>query len=140
MSVEIKFNLRGYSIADGIFAKLLQVKNGIKKVHIVGKKEVSYLVSDENGNFAHGETIKEAREDLIYKVIAKFDGTMPAKTTVKEWIGIYRAVTGACGAGVRNFCEKTFQSLDDIYTAKQIAKLVQGQYGAEKFETAINKM
>jgi hypothetical protein len=124
--------------SDGIFSRVISNKAGVKKVKTEDGK-VLYVVGDENGNFAHGETIKEAREDLVYKAIAKFDGKMPAKTTVKEWIGLYRAVTGACGAGVRGFCEKTFESLDDEYTAKQIVKLVQGQYGADKFAAAVNK-
>jgi hypothetical protein len=123
---------------DDVFSRVISNKGGIKKVKTDNGK-VMFIVGDENGNFAHGDTIKEAREDLIYKVIAKFDGTMPTKTTVKEWIGIYRAVTGACGAGVRNFCEQTFKSLDEVYTAEQIAMLVKGQYGAEKFAAAISK-
>ena len=37
------------------------------------------------------------------------------------------------GAGVRHFVEQTGKSLDDTYTAKQIAELVKGQYGADRF-------
>ena len=117
---------------DGVFSRVISTKNGVKKVK-TDKGDVLYIVSDENGNSAHGETIAKAREDLIYKVVAKFDGELPKKATGTEWIGIYRAVTGACGAGVRHFVEQTGKSLDDTYTAKQIAKLVAGQYGAEKF-------
>ena len=123
---------------DDVFTYVLSTKGGVKKVKTESGK-ILFVVSDENGNFAHGETIKEARQDLVYKAIAKFDGKMPQSTTVKEWIGIYRAVTGACGAGVRVFVEKTFESLDDKYTAKEIAKLVKGQYGAEKFAEKIKE-
>lgn len=35
--------------------------------------------------------------------------------------------------GVKMFVEKTGRSLNDAYTAEEIAKLVQGQYGAEQF-------
>jgi hypothetical protein len=117
---------------DNVFAYVLSNRNGVKKVKTEGGK-VLYVVSDENGHSAHGKTLKEARADLVYKVIAKFDGKLPQKATGKEWVGIYRAVTGACGAGVRNFVEQTGKSLDDTYTAKQIAKLVEGQFGADKF-------
>jgi len=58
---------------------------------------------------------------------------VPKKATGKEWIGIYRAITGACGAGVRMFVEETGKSLDDTYTAAQIVKLVKGRYGADQF-------
>ena len=132
-SIEVKLNLKGFSIADGILARILSSKGRTKKICIVGKKEQSYLITDGHGNFAHGKTIKEAQADLVYKVVAKFDGKLPKSATGKEWIGIYRAVTGACGTGVRNFVEQTGKSLDDTYTAKEIAKLVQGKFGADKF-------
>ena len=107
-------------------------KKGVKKVKTEQGK-VLYIAYDEQGNSAHGDTIKEAHEDLIYKVVSKFEGDLPKKATGKEWVGIYRAVTGACAAGTRHFVEKTGKSLDDTYTAKQIAKLVKGEFGAEKF-------
>jgi len=117
---------------DGVFTYVLSNKSGVKKVKTEQGKTL-YVVHDDNGNSAHGKTIKEARADLVYKAVAKFDGAIPKKATGKEWVGIYRAVTGACGAGVRHFVEQTGKSLDDTYTAKEIAKLVKGQYGAEKF-------
>jgi hypothetical protein len=118
--------------SDGIFSRVLSNKSGVKKVKTEDGK-VLFVVSDDNGNSAHGQTIKEAREDLVYKAVAKFDGAIPKSATGKEWVGIYRAVTGACGAGVKMFVENTGRSLDDTYTAKEISKLVSGQYGAEKF-------
>ncbi len=123
---------------DDVFSYVLSTRNGVKKVKTDNGK-VLFVVHDENGNSSHGETIKEAREDLIYKVVAKSDVAIPKKATGKEWIGIYRAVTGACGAGVRNFVETTDKSLDDTYTAAQIAKLVQGKYGSEQFTKKINQ-
>ena len=124
--------------SDGIFAYVLSNKAGVKKVKTEDGK-ILFVVHDDNGNSAHGKTIKEAREDLIYKAVAKFDGAIPKKATGKEWVGIYRAVTGACGAGVRMFVEQAGHNLDDIYTAKEIAKLVKGQYGAEKFAEKIKE-
>ena len=138
LSIECKFNIRGFTIADGILAKILHSKGRVKKIIIWGEKEASYLVSDKNGNYAHGETIAKAREDLIYKAVAKFDGEIPNQATGKEWIGIYRAITGACEAGVKNFVEKTGKSLDKTYTAKQIANLVQGNFGADKFAEKVS--
>ena len=117
---------------DNVFSYVLSNKKGVKKVKTENGKTL-YVVNDDKGNSAHGETIKKAREDLIYKVVAKFDGELPKKATGKEWIGIYRAVTGACSAGCKNFVETVGKSLDDTYTAKEIAKMVQGQYGAEQF-------
>ena len=123
---------------DNVFSYVISNKKGVKKVKTENGK-IIYVVSDENGNSAHGETIAKAREDLIYKVVAKSDVKIPKKATGKEWIGIYRGVTGACSVGVKMFVEKTGKSLDDEYTAKQIIKLVQGQYGAEQFAKKVNE-
>jgi hypothetical protein len=84
LAIECRFNARGSSIADGILARILSSKGAVKKIRIVGKKNYSYLVVDENGNYAHGETIAQAREDLIYKAIAKFDGPIPENATGKN--------------------------------------------------------
>jgi hypothetical protein len=117
---------------DGVFSYVISNKKGVKKVK-TEQGNVLFVVHDDNGNSAHGETIAKAREDLIYKVIEKSDVKIPKKASGKEWVGIYRAVTGACSAGVKNFVEQTGKDIDATYTAKEIAKMVQGQYGAEQF-------
>ena len=117
---------------DGMFTYVLSTKSGVKKVK-TGNGKVLYIVSDDKGNSAHGETIAQARADLIYKVVEKSDVAIPKKATGKEWVGIYRAVTGACGAGVKNFVEYNSLDLEATFTAKEISKLVQGSYGAEAF-------
>ena len=139
-SLETKFNLKGWSIADGILSRLISTKGAINKIRIVGKKNDSYLIKDKDGNSAHGDTIAEARQDLIYKVVAKFDGALPKKATGKEWVGIYRAVTGACAAGVRGFVESKSIDLDANFTAKEIAQMVQGSFGAEQFAEKLKEV
>ncbi|MDE2233710.1 MAG: hypothetical protein KGJ90_06435 [Patescibacteria group bacterium] len=124
--------------SDGIFAYVLSNKKDVKKVKTESGK-ILFVVSDDNGNYAHGETIAQAREDLVYKAVAKFDGKLPKKATGKEWIGIYRAITGACGAGIKHFVEQTGKSLDENYTAKQITELTVGKYGADKFAELVKK-
>jgi hypothetical protein len=64
---------------------------------------------------------------------------IPESASGKEWVGIYRGLTGACATGVKMFVEKAAKSLDDIYTAKEIAKLVKGQYGADKFAEKVKE-
>ncbi|NDG18417.1 MAG: hypothetical protein EB117_09115 [Betaproteobacteria bacterium] len=123
---------------DGFFTYVLSNRNGVKKVRDE-KGNVFYIVSDENGNSAHGKTIKEAREDLVYKVTVKFDGKVPDDATGKEWIGLYRAITGACSAGIKSFVEGTGKSLDDVYTKGQICELIKGKFGEDKFLSACKK-
>ena len=61
---------------DNVFSRVISNKSGVKKVK-TENGQVLYVVHDDNGNSAHGRTIKEAREDLVYKNIAKFDGKLP---------------------------------------------------------------
>ena len=105
---------------DNVFSYVLSNKRGIKKVK-TEQGNVLYIVNDDRGNSAHGKTLKEARQDLIYKVVAKFDGNLPKKATGKEWVGIYRAVTGACAAGIKNFVEGNKLALDKEMSFYQIA-------------------
>jgi hypothetical protein len=119
-------------ISDGVFTRVISTKGNVKKVKS-DNGNVLYVVRDENGTTSHGKTIKEARADLIYKYIAKFDGDLPKKATGAEWIGIYRAVTGACAQGVKMFVKAAGHDLSKTYTVAQIVKMTQGQYGAEKF-------
>ena len=123
--VEIDFS-------DGVFTRVIATKGNVKKVK-ADNGDVLYVVRDENGTTAHGKTIKDARESLVYKYVAEFDGELPKETTGAEWIGIYRAVTGACAQGVQMFVEAAGHDLSKTYTVAQIVEMTQGQYGAEKF-------
>ena len=138
LSLEAKFNLRGFSNADGILGRILSTRGNVKKIEKVGTKEILFVVADGNGNFSHGKTIKEAQDDLVYKVTASFDGNLPESATVSDWIGIYRAATGACSQGVKMFVQEKDIALDVVKTAKEIASEVEGRYGAEKFIALVN--
>ena len=61
---------------DGLFTRVLSNKRGVKKVK-TDSGDILFIVSDANGNSAHGKTSKEAKEDLVYKSIAKFEGDIP---------------------------------------------------------------
>ena len=123
---------------DGVFSYVLSNKKGIKKVK-TEKGETLYIVSDDNGNSAHGKTIAEARADLIYKAIAREDVEIPKQATGAEWCAIYRAVTGACSAGVRAFVEESGKNINESYTVEEISALVQGKYNAQLFYDRINQ-
>jgi hypothetical protein len=123
---------------DGMFTYMLSNRNGVKKVRDEGRN-VFYVVSDENGNSAHGKTIKEARNDLVYKAMVKFDGKVPDSATGRDWVGLYRAITGACSAGIKSFVEEKGKSLDDVYAKEQICELVKGRFGESKFLSACEK-
>jgi hypothetical protein len=130
----------GFLFLDGIlsFWKGSRESNGLKihKVVIVGKVSVSYCL--EIGEvFSHGETIKEAKESLIYKVGDRDksdykDWTIDKKITKKQAIESYRVITGACESGVRNFVEQSGKTKQN-YTVKDIVDITKGQYGNKEY-------
>ena len=141
MSIEIKFNAKGFTIADGILARILQSKSGLKKIIIVGKRTASWLASDDKGNHAHGQTAREAVQELAFKSgdrdVSEFKN-MPKDTlkTPEEWGFIYRMITGACQLGTKHFMESK-GVLKESYTLAEIIDQTKGAYGSEKFRSVV---
>lgn len=80
-------------------------------VRSIGSDKDQYLVTDGNGKWAHGDTVKEAKDDLIYKISnrdkSKCEGwTTQTEVSFEEAIEAYRAITGACAAGTKGFVER----------------------------------
>jgi len=136
LSIELKFNAKGLTIADGILARILQTKGSIKKILVVGKKSPSWLASDDDGNHAHGDTMKEAIEELAFKTgsrdVEKYRN-MPMDTVKKpeDWAFIYRIVTGACKFGTKSFMDG--KALKKSYTLSEIIEETNGAFGHDKF-------
>jgi hypothetical protein len=140
--VACAFRRKGFLFADGILSEIVNTRDlrGGVKVHsirVVGKTKVTYCI-ESDGTYSHGDTIKEARESLLYKVSQRdksaYQGwTMDRKITGKEAIASYRVITGACEAGVRAFVQGQ-GGLKSRYTVKEVIKLTRGQYGNKEYE------
>ena len=135
--VESKLSWRNgkYRVFDGIFCEVLEQRKNVFKVKINNK--TSYVVTD-GINYSHGETIKEAKEDLIYKLSnrdtsAYEDWTLDTKITKKEAIESYRVITGACEFGTKNFVE-SLEKTPKKLTPAVVIKLTKGRYGHEKYK------
>lgn len=140
-SIEIRFNAKGFTIADGILARIIHVRGAAKKVMVWGKTEPSWLASDDKGNHAHAETMKEALEELAFKTGERdIDSyrNMPADTvkTPQEWAFIYRMVTGACKQGTSHFMASKGE-LKTTYTLTEILEETKGAFGHEKFKEIV---
>ena len=129
-----------YIKVDGIFTRIISERGKVMKVQRIARKEIEYLVTDGEGRWAHGATLKEAKESLIYKITDRDSTKYRAwnKDTVvthAEAIEAYRVITGACALGTRYFCEGVLgENKKDKYTIAEVIKLTKGQYGAETFE------
>jgi len=122
-------------IADGVLSEIVKKKGNVYHVINHGESEVSYLVTDGT-NWSHGETLKEAKDSLKYK-LSNRDTTfcqgwkLDDKIDTDLLIKAYRAITGACESQTRAFCES--QNLPKQMTPAEAIKLTQGQYNAQVF-------
>jgi len=127
-----------YIMVDGILSEVIHKRGNIYKVcDIVKKDKISYIVTD-GINYSHGSSIKEAKEDLLYKISNRDKSiynslTTDSKLSFKEGIDCYRVITGACGFGVKDFVEKNNISKDKKYKISEIIELTKGWYGSDVF-------
>ena len=133
----ITFEGTKYISVDSIFCEVIQNHEGIKKCRKINSTKEFYIVSS-NGKHSHGETIEEARKDLIYKITnrdkSSYKGLKSdSKLSFEEAVECYRVITGACFFGTKNFIE-TYKVPEKDYTIKEIVKLTSNQYGGSTFK------
>ena len=129
------FASSGYSFADGILARIVSKRGNVQKVIICGKTRPSYVVTDGE-SFSHGDTIKEARDGLIYKIgnrdKSEFEGwTLERMVSKRDAIRAYRTITGACEAGVRDWMSK--RKTPSRLKVRDVIELTVGAYGNGEF-------
>ena len=94
-----------------------------------------------NGYFAHGETVKEAREALQDKIfsnmdtdeaIDKFLETFKADTkyTVKDFYEWHHYLTGSCEMGRKSFMKDKQLTFEDEITVDGFIELCENEYGS----------
>ena len=132
---------------DGIWCKFLSIHGNYARVEISdlyhAKNCVAgFVAKDGDGNFAHGQTLHEARESLMYKIGLR--DTTPYKSwkltdvkTKAELIKAYRVITGACEFGTKQFCSG--RDLPEKATIAEVIKITAGQYGSSKFKEFFNQ-
>jgi hypothetical protein len=130
-------------ISDGIcLIKTSEKKKGdlvIIKGEILGEQEKIYVVK-ENGLNAHGETLKEAMNDLLFKKLKRTEVSeivAEIKKTNKVTKIQYRTITGACQFGTNDFCKKHNIKTDSV-SLNRLRKILVNDYGADKFWSLID--
>ena len=125
---------------DEIDAIVLSKKKNVYKVitfdDYFTKKE-SFIVTNGE-NYSHGETIKQAKADLIYKIsnrdTSQFNNlTLNSVLPKEEAIKMYRIITGACEFGTKQFVSSLKKTKKE-YSVKEIIDLTIGQFGNEKLK------
>ena len=134
-----------YIKVDGIFTKIISERGNVMRVQRIARSEVEYLITDGDGRWAHGATLKEAKDSLIYKITSRDttkykNWSLDTEITHAEAIEAYRTITGACAFGTQHFCEMILgDKKKDKYTVSEVIELTKGQYGADRFKDFFKK-
>lgn len=134
-----------YIKVDDILSIIDSHHGNVYRTHQVGYDKELYIVTDGENNWAHGETLKEAKLDLIYKISdrdtsAYKNMSLDDVLTFEEAIIAYRTITGACSAGTRDFIEHRLpEPRKKTYTIGEIINLTDDEYGSEKFKDFFGK-
>ena len=131
-----------YIKVDDMFCEVLKKRGNVWKCKKIGKKKHFYVVSDGKGKFAHGDTVKEAKEDLIYKISNRNKDefknlSLKSVLSFEKMIECYRVITGACGFGVREFVESNKIEQKE-YTIEEVIELTKNSYGSSSFASFFN--
>ena len=143
-NVTAAFRRSGFVRFDRIlsFIRSTKIITGGLKIHhivVVGKAKSSFCVETCDGTFSHGDTIKQAKESLIYKIgerdkSAYEKWTIDTVVTKRQAIESYRIITGACEAGTRHFVESVGKTKEK-YSVREVIKLTEWQYGHDSYKS-----
>jgi hypothetical protein len=127
-----------YIKVDGIFTEVVKKKGNVYHVKKLNNDKVFYLITDGE-RWSHGDTLKEAKEDLVYKVTnkTKDDYKNLNKSSVlsfEEAVVCYRVITGACSFGVKDFVKNKLDKVEKEYSIEIIIEKTVGCYGNENFK------
>lgn len=105
--------------------------------------ETVYYVAEYDGKYAHGKTANEAVRDLEFKLckdrgIEQYRGlTLNDKVNGYEF---YRIMTGACHAGVKDYCDRTGTDINGTYTIQEVIDKTKGEYGHDTLLSNLQKL
>ena len=125
-----------YILVDGIFCEVIAKKRNVFTCKKINNNNQFFIVTDNEGNYSHGDTIKEAKEDLIFKISnrdkSNYEGLdLDSVLTYAEAIKCYRIITGACSFGTKDFCNNRLKK-KATYSIKEIIELTANEHGNKK--------
>lgn len=126
-----------YILIDGIFCEVISKKRNVFTCKKINNDNQFFIVTDNEGNYSHGDTIKEAKEDFIFKISnrdkSNYEGLdLDSVLTYPEAIKCYRIITGACSFGTKDFCNNRLKKKAK-YSIKEIIELTANEYENKSF-------
>ena len=132
-------------IIDNIVSKVIsrKVTKGCEVLKVVnlGETDETYVVTS-NGLSAHGKTVKECKDSLIYKIkdrdTSEFDSlTLDSEVTFEQGVKMYRVITGSCESQTREFAES--HRFTGTKTIAEIIEITKGQYNHDALTGFFNR-
>ena len=135
-----------YIKVNSIFAVIVSQHGNVYKVHQLGQEDKPfYFITDGDNHWAHGETLVEAKADLIYKLSDK-STTIYKKLSLNdtlsyvEAIVAYRTITHALDIWVRDFVKNRLPFYrKNKYTIKEIINFAKDGYCGDTFAKFFKK-
>lgn len=118
---------------------LLRKKGNVYHIRTGVNEPIYYVVTDGNNHWAHGDTLEDAKEDLIFKISkrdkSEYEGLrLDSELPYDEAIICYRVITGACRAGTKDYIEHRLpEPRKDKYTIREMIELTKDEYGGDTF-------
>jgi hypothetical protein len=120
-----------------------KVRDGITIIKGIDFQDYDEIYIAKEGELsAHGNTLREAIDDLTFKKMKDVnidDIVKEIKEKGKVTRSQYRLITGACSFGTNQFCKQHgIQDLEEIELT-ELRKILIDDYGAEKFWKVIDE-
>lgn len=138
------FNNMDVYVLDSVQTIITHIKGTFAKGFIVNSDLTlsQCFVAKGNGYFAHGKTLKEARESLMAKIFENMDSDEAVSEFINkfekskaypgtdffEW---HHYLTGSCLMGRESFVKNHGLDLNRYYTVKEFINICENDYGGE---------
>ena len=136
---------REFLHVDGILSEVIEKKGNVYHVRNSVNGLNGYVVTDGNNYWAHGYTLDEAKQDLLYKMSFRDKSeyeklTLDSELPYDEAIACYRVITGACQFGTKSYLEHRLPKPNkEKYTIREMIELTKGEYGGKEFREFFEK-
>ena len=131
---------------DDILSEVIEKKGNVYRVRNGVNEPITYVVTDGNNHWAHGDTLEKAKQDLHYKMSIRDkseykDLTLDSELMFDEAVACYRVITGACRMGTQDYLEHCLPNpRKEKYSIKEIIELTQNEYGGNTFREFFKKI
>ena len=138
------FNNMDVYVLDSVQTIITHIKETFAKGFIVNSDLTlsQCFIAKGNGYFAHGKTLKEARESLMAKIFENMDSDEAVSEFINkfeknkaypgtdffEW---HHYLTGSCLMGRESFVKNHGLDLNRHYTVKEFINICENDYGGE---------